>query len=109
VTNPRFRPADPAALIKVFATALAKGEGGRVVTEKVQQVIADPRVQKAKLEAEQAQARANAEAQRAQQEAAQKAEQVRQEADRRAQAAKDEAARKAKEAAGKGLRGILGR
>jgi hypothetical protein len=109
VTSPRFRPADPAALIKVFATALAKGEGGRMVTEKVQQVMANPQVQKAKLEAEQAQARANAEAQRAQQEAAQKAEQVRQEADRRAQAAKDEAARKAKEAAGKGLRGILGR
>jgi hypothetical protein len=109
VTNPRIRPADPTALIKVFVAALARGEGGRMVNEKVQQVMADPAVQKAKLQAEQAKDRANAEAQHAQQEAAQKAEQVRQEADRRAQAARDEAARKAKEAAGRGLRGILGR
>jgi AsmA protein len=109
ITSPRIRPADPTALIKAFATALARSEGGRLVNEKVQQVIADPRVQKAQAQANEAKERANAEAQRAQQAAAQKATEARQEADRRAQQAKDEAARKAKEAAGRGLRGILGR
>ena len=109
ISSPRIRVADQTALVKVFAAALARGEGGRMVNEKVQQVMANPAVQKAQAQAEQAKEKANAEAQRAQQEAAQKAEKVRQEAEQRAQQAKDEAARKAKEAAGRGLRGILGR
>jgi AsmA protein len=121
IGSPRFRPADPVALGRVFVTALARGQGGRLIDEKLKQAGVDTEaLQKARAQADaaraqaeqqaaQAKAQAAAEAERARQQAAQRADQARQEAEQRAQKAKEEAERKAKEAGGRALRGILGR
>jgi AsmA protein len=120
IGSPRIRPADPVALGKVFLTAFAKGEAGRLLSDKAKEVLENPAVVKAREDAERAKARANAETEkaraeataqtaRAQEEARVRSEAARQEAEARAQKAKDDAAQKAKEAASKGLRGVFGR
>jgi hypothetical protein len=109
LTKPRIRPSDPAALARVFITAFAKGETGRMVQEKAKAVLENPAVVKAREDAERARAQANAQAEQAKQQAAAEADRVKREAEAKAQQARQDAENKAKEAAKKGLRGILGR
>jgi uncharacterized protein involved in outer membrane biogenesis len=87
--KPRIRPAEPAQLAKVFLTALARSEAGEAVKAKAAAVT------------EQATAQAREQATKA----TEAAEQARKAAEERAR----QEAEKAREAAGRRLRGILGR
>jgi AsmA-like C-terminal region/Domain of Unknown Function (DUF748) len=105
LAKPIVRPADPVALTKVFAMALAKTEAGQLLKEKAGVALERTGVPDAQVKVDEARARA----QQAEAEAAQRAEAAKAEAQQKADQAKQEAADKAKESAKGKLRGLLGR
>jgi hypothetical protein len=105
----QVRPADPVALTKVFATALARTEAGQFLKQKAGVALERAGVGDAKVKAQDKVDDARERARQAEAEGAERAAAARQEAQQRADQAKQEAAEKAKESAGRKLRGILGR
>jgi hypothetical protein len=105
LTKPVIRPADPVALTRVFATALARTEAGQLLKDKANVALERAGVPDAKIKVDEAKARA----QQAEAEAQQRADAAKLEAQQKADQAKQEAADKAKQAAGQKLRGLLGR
>jgi hypothetical protein len=116
ISKPQIRPADPAALGKVFLAALGRSAVGEAVKARANEALERAGAGRAKeagiQAATQAQAQAEERRRQAEAEAAQRTAEARRVADEQAQRARqeaDEKAKAAKEAAGKKLKGIFGR
>jgi hypothetical protein len=112
IGKPEIRPADPAALGKVFLAALARSAAGEAVKARAGEALERVGGARAREAATQAQGQAEESRRQAEAAAAQKTEETRRAAEEQAERARQEAnekAKAAKEAAGKKLRGILGR
>jgi hypothetical protein len=112
IMKPQIRPADPAALGKVFVAALARSAAGDALKERAGEALERAGGAKARAQVEKVQAEAQERTRDAQAAAARQTEDARREANERADKARQEAEQKAnqaKEAAGRKIRGILGR
>jgi hypothetical protein len=103
--HPRVRPADAAGLARVLVAELSRTAAGQVVKEKAQAVLDKAGAGEARDKAAAAEADAKQKAEAARVEAEAKAAEARE----RAQQEATDQAQKAKEAAGRKIRGIIGR
>ena len=112
ISKPQIRPADPTALGKVFVAALARSAAGQAVKDKAAAVLERAGAGRAREGAGQVQDAAQDKARQAQEAAARERQEAERMAAERAEKARVEAqekAQQAKEAAGRKIRGILGR